>query len=541
MVGFSLKVPVCLLVSAFSQAAASAFLKPLSHTEKHVSRSVVQQTLSSALSMDLGKLKDIEDEFKPLHATLPRDEHGTLEPSVVRYALHRYFVQKHGWFMKGLDPRVSVTDVSSEGDILKEGVPAFIQSVIDHNLKGQGWGLHELAIYAAALTELVRVEATQDLDMVYEMLGWPIDRVLTEKEAELVTTAYILHYTLEENHTFTTFESMLTEVIETYPGWDDFNMWAQDVRSSVAYLDRTSINPFVETVTYQQILNTVQEIGHQFGAFQKDECRTLSSALLDMEFQDSGRIPLSKFWEVGLKGTWRFWESEEYLRFMGVLDEDDGRKATVMIPNFLSSQSNCVGSSSFFSVCCVNECESLMTKIESRLPSPEASVDKVIDVISGLESETVDAPRILPDSLVLKLKDIADHNHGSVQIHGRLFSQWLHHAYPRECPFPILGHVRAPLAPDQWTDSTGVESVLSDHRMASLVRKNGAGEEMKQFELPWSMVEDHMVVKKRKTKESKSSFLRVGMAVLALVSFLVPLVRATKVAMAPVEEKVHAV
>merc|ERR1712087_285833 len=31
---------------------------------------------------------------------------------------------------------------------------------------------------------------------------------------------------------------------------------------------------------------------------------------------------------------------------------------------------------------------------------------------------------------------IASAHGGSVPLHGRLFAQWLHYAFPRECPFP---------------------------------------------------------------------------------------------------------
>merc|ERR1719510_1271716 len=45
-------------------------------------------------------------------------------------------------------------------------------------------------------------------------------------------------------------------------------------------------------------------------------------------------------------------------------------------------------------------------------------------------------PRPLPASLVAKLSGIAAHNGGAVPLHGRLFTQWLHFAFPHECPYP---------------------------------------------------------------------------------------------------------
>merc|ERR1740129_2739471 len=43
-------------------------------------------------------------------------------------------------------------------------------------------------------------------------------------------------------------------------------------------------------------------------------------------------------------------------------------------------------------------------------------------------------------------------NHrGKVPLYGRLFAQWLHHAYPRECPFPHLSGSTAPKRQEDFT------------------------------------------------------------------------------------------
>ena len=57
-------------------------------------------------------------------------------------------------------------------------------------------------------------------------------------------------------------------------------------------------------------------------------------------------------------------------------------------------------------------------------------------VVSGLQSDTVHAPRNLSGALLSRLGQIAELDGGQVPLHGRLFAHWLHHAYPRECSFP---------------------------------------------------------------------------------------------------------
>merc|ERR1712060_567744 len=60
------------------------------------------------------------------------------------------------------------------------------------------------------------------------------------------------------------------------------------------------------------------------------------------------------------------------------------------------------------------------------------------EVISNISSSTVDAPRAVPSHLQQRLHSVAATNGGQVALHGRLFLQWLHFAFPYECPFPNL-------------------------------------------------------------------------------------------------------
>ena len=105
----------------------------------------------------------------------------------------------------------------------------------------------------------------------------------------------------------------------------------------------------------------------------------------------------------------------------------------VIITNYLTSPTNCIASSSFYSVCCMDECEGLLGHLEREIAAPEATSARIATVVSHLSSSSVVAPRKLPQALLDRLEEIASHHGGSVPLHGRLFSQWLHHAFPREC------------------------------------------------------------------------------------------------------------
>ena len=42
-----------------------------------------------------------------------------------------------------------------------------------------------------------------------------------------------------------------------------------------------------------------------------------------------------------------------------------------------------------------------------------------------------------------------------IPLHARLFAQWLHHAYPRECSFPHASGISNPLSQDEFIEQVG--------------------------------------------------------------------------------------
>merc|ERR1712194_125869 len=114
--------------------------------------------------------------------------------------------------------------------------------------------------------------------------------------------------------------------------------------------------------------------------------------------------------------------------------------------------------SQFYVMCCSNECEDLMGKLEKSTASEMAMPEQIIQLVSALSSDTVVAPRFLSAQLKRRLHSIAESNAGQVPLHGRLFAQWMHHAFPRECPFPHNDGSTNPQTADEWMQKTGHES-----------------------------------------------------------------------------------
>merc|ERR1719343_1148385 len=315
------------------------------------------------------------------------------------------------------------------------------------------------------------------------------------------------------------------DAIDLMPAWRSVKMWFRDLDQTLQFTEHTR-NPFLgEQVPYEHSLSTVQELGHRFATFQNLECRSLKNALMDIEFKGTGRVLLSDFYRVGLQDEWLFRESTEGLRNMGALDDTDPKRLSVVIPNYLHSPTNCLRSSGFYSICCFNECEGLLRSLENQVREPTAMPNDILEKVSLLESDTVAAPRNISSALQVRLNQIGEMHGGRVPLHGRLFAQWMHHAYPRECLFPaVSGSTNAPSL-DEWLGS--MEATQEEMEWMS------SQEQVLDHEaspLPWIEIEELVAPAQRTKPGTHSTSLRSLVAIAAMVSLAFPFFFAKKVA-----------
>merc|ERR1719361_104930 len=105
-----------------------------------------------------------------------------------------------------------------------------------------------------------------------------------------------------------------------------------------------------------------------------------------------------------------------------------------------------------------------MGQLERGLQRPDAAPADVASLVARLPSASVLANRTLPPLLLRRLHRIAAKHGGRVPIYGRLFAQWLHHAYPRECPFPHLSGTTRPQHLEHW-QGAGRDPIASQDEM----------------------------------------------------------------------------
>jgi hypothetical protein len=374
---------------------------------------------------------------------------------------------------------------------------------------------------------------------------------LNEEQAGSVIKAYMMLYVLSLNNDteVSLFEEASEAILAIYPTWPDTETFVKEVRSSVL-----SDVEGRERTTWNSTLKVLEEVGERYGRWQDTECHALKATLIGMEEPGTGRVPLERFYKSALTNTsWQFMESVPYLRQLGALDETDSERKSVIITNYVYSPSNCVASSKFYSVCCIDECEELLGTLEKNIAAPEARPARIFAEVSALASNTVPAPRELTALLKERLEEIAAHHGGFVPLHGRLFAQWMHHAYPLECPFPHLSGTTKPVTAIAYMQETGESTEITHDEIWDLLNKSSttqahgsALENAASQELPWSSEEELFVCRPETSDHEGNankfvSTLRAFVPVIAALSMAYGLVslREGKQASAIIDQKLY--
>jgi len=529
-----------ILASLVVVANAKSFLQ-VEVSAKSIENALLSELSGIADAAQLDTLRGIEEELAPMYASLPKNSHGTLDSATVRYALHRYFMRKHGWYVNGLGPVSNISGQSMSSMILKERAPMFIQNIFEQRLQGKGLGHHDLAVFAATVTDLIHSEVIGSLTSIYEALELPTRGPLTHREYQMANQAYLLTYLSGGDVEFADQDELVVEErewAERYLAWEDTSLWFADSMLTYELSRQTRMNPFKQRKfhSFEDQVPFLQEVGHRLGTFQNLECHRLKDTLVDMEDVGTGRVPLSRFYSNGLAGKWEFTESVEYLRHIGALDDRDPTRMSVVIPNYIQSEANCLAGSSFYSVCCFDECESLMGQLERAIEGSLADPAHVAAAISSVSSDTVLAPRNLSVGLQTRLEEIAHLHGGTVPLHGRLFAQWMHHAYPRECRFPHVMGAENRMSPHEWMEAMDLEVEASEEDMAVYVNYDEHStmtDALKGVALPWSMTEELIaghVGHKADARHPVMSLLRIAVAMSVLASFAMPMAWGSTVA-----------
>jgi len=436
-----------LLLSLLPAVAGKGFLGVDPNLQAKLVRQELQGVLSEVLGhghgVDATRLAKIRGSLAPIFQSLPKNGLGRVSSPVMRYAVQRYFSQQHGWVVKGFEPYAIAANISSESDsshILQSKLPDYIRTALEEKFAHSGFSLEDLAVMVAAVERLTFDEVVRGVELAFKLNNHEVGDGLNLDAFSDVLGSYLITEMLEgtSNEPKQHFEDK-KGIRELYPHWDATFTFMMDLVQNEEFGKMHGRNPFTERGVY--FFNDATTIGRhisdEFGSWSNHECHDIKDGLVSMDVHGTGRVKLSHFYNTSEEEGWQYREASAYLRQLGALDESATLQGPqVIIPNYVSGMSNCVTSAAYFSICCLNECDMVFQHLEAIIAAPTASSAEIIRALESMpDMASLEAGKI-SESLRSRLEEVAALHDGKVPLHGRLFAQWLHFVFPRECPFP---------------------------------------------------------------------------------------------------------
>lgn len=469
--------------------------------------SVVEHVTNQS-NATLKRLQRLQDGLTTMFLALPRDEEGRLSHAAVRYALHRYFAHAHGWFIRGLEP---TPDGEAGAKTSKEWQVGFLQDEFERLTQHNRSDLAHVAAFGLAVEDLIRIEVAGWLEVAYKMHGFPPKADLSFEQAKDLLNTYYVAFLNSGQFSASTPEDVHKK-IERF--WTKYER-AEDAK---VWLNKFLKDHISETVSFESLKDVAFAIGEEYVVFNEFECEDMKKTLRSVQGKP-GRVRLSAFYLKGQHTHWAFSEKIDYLRALGALDESDPTQPSVIIANYAMSRSNCLDVSKLYTICCINECEELLRNIESVIDAPTASVRHIDVVLRSMSASTIGPLGKIPDHLHKRLEEIAAQNEGVIPLHGRLFAQWLHHAYPQNCPYPHETGSINPETPDEWMKETGAGVSAAEDEIKAHIEsdtcsideqgKVDCGDE-RVTDLPWSSKEELLTLHPHKFVPAGKPQVRSG-------------------------------
>lgn len=400
------------------------------------------------------RMKAVKAHIADIFATLPKNRAGRVSAEVMRYLAHRYFSQKYAWFIKGFEPHKdtvlsSASTALGGAHILKSQVPGYCQASLEGSLATSGFSLDDATTLLAGVEQLIFDETVVATESSYHINEFSLKSKLSKHDMLDVVYSVLIETMLEGN--FSNPQQHFRDkakINEIYPPWQQAQLFINDLVEEIRREQSTQSSTTSHMrasqyrYSFEETAQLTTRITEEFGPWVNYECSTMKETLASMDVHGTGRVKLSDFWGSSKDGQWQFKETAEYLQSLGALDESDTSLGPqVIIPNYVYASSNCLMSTPSYSICCLNTCENVMRHLESRLETSDASPTLILEAVQTLPShaahQSPQAQQSLNGTLRVRLEEIAAGNEENfVPIHGRLFTQWLHYAFPHDCAYP---------------------------------------------------------------------------------------------------------
>jgi len=437
--------------------------KPTTHAAQELRddlRAAVAEALGEGHDIHHGHLEKVQQRLQSTWRSLATNEQGRVDRRSLRYVVHRYFLQTYSLSIVGLEP-AQVSGARDEAALLTEFAPNYVRSEMEGKAAQSGFSLEDAVAMVATLERLVLDSGKNLLKKSIQSVGLDVDSTLSREDATRALEAYTLRWMLgEDTEGLVELESNKTLLAESLDDWVEIAAYLAGELSSFQHARKyeapkpssaSAWSQFKPQYSFHDLDDVVGQITMGFGNYWETECSRVKSLLTDMDKKGAGRVTLNDFYAAAMQGEWRFSESKDYLNQLGALDESWSQGPQVIITNYMQAASNCIVSAPHYRVCCRNECEDILGEVEAVVNGPLGDTATILAVLENHTVSLNDRTMKVSDSLRKQLDDVAAASPGGkVPLHGRLFAQWLHYAFPQECPFPHKSGTTVALTPSEF-------------------------------------------------------------------------------------------
>lgn len=456
---------------------------------------------SDEVEREWDTMQSAKEALMPMWKTLPKNSNGRVSWRSLRYMAHRHFMQRYGLMVRGFEPsRIVNASHIGHADVFESHVPHFVELLMDEGRAARGFMLEDAASLVLTLERLMFDSESATLKRAYDHEHVATQGRLNSKDLFQVLETYMVHWMIGADEETIEYALENPSALEVgFPHWQDIRSF---VTGQIHALDYTRANgrqpnkessSMLRTYTFDDAHEMVGSITKSFGSFWEGVCQEMKGTLVSMDTRGTGRVPLSQFYGSALTTEARFGESEAYLRDLGALDETSvWREKQVLIANYMQGVSNCIVSGSNYLVCCANECEGILGEIEVAIGAPTALPHHILRVVRNIStpSSEDDSPPLVDGPLAAQLERLADLHGGRVPLHSRLFAQWLHYVYPRECAFPHKAGLKTTQTPTEYGNHLATDAEMRRHAETvadgSTEKTTEAADEARWMSQQWS-------------------------------------------------------
>eukprot|EP00930_Biecheleria_cincta_P099141 TRINITY_DN90787_c0_g1_i1.p1 TRINITY_DN90787_c0_g1~~TRINITY_DN90787_c0_g1_i1.p1 ORF type:complete len:530 (+),score=102.21 TRINITY_DN90787_c0_g1_i1:61-1650(+) len=411
---------------------------------------------------DAARIRSLEQELKPIFETLPHerssgDALAGLGLASARYLLHQHFLREHAWYVRGLNPAGDGRKPPSAKEELRSRVAGHLLEVLENKVGKDGLNLKMLAVFVATLEFLIHGDQRERLKQ-----AWLVHSLKAEGTADADTSSSVLrvfmaHYVftsqkVDSGYVLTLDKGLdeVSTISRIYGGWPNINSF---IHGEVA---KRKAKRASGELTFEDVSEAADQVLLNFQEVSGAMCRDMEKTFTALHGGMNGSVRHADLINSELGSLFR--EPKEYLVSLGALDETLPDGPHLLMPNYMLGPSNCDGTTSFYDLCCPNDCEAHKMQLERALMEAGNPLESVKTVVQQRLASTI------PDDLLKHLHSLVQANQGQLLIHGRGFAEWLHKVFPRECPKPREADFKGmagDTVPDANTDFQATATSLS--------------------------------------------------------------------------------